>query len=196
MMISRNSPIFALLAFALVPSVAAIDYDFRRFEGWWEGLTASLSPVENTENVVLKCGATGDFLKATCDATFVTNNDQFCLLQNVNYPSSVITGKISLDQFDADTGATSGVYFDAQCCGADGCVAYPFDLFAEAFEITNINLGPRVMTTFKQLPGKNANNIRAIEVAFTPEADSDLPSALFPITDQYRNTAGGFKSLD
>ena len=196
MMITRNCPIPALLAFALVPSVAAIDYDFRRFEGWWEGLTASLSPVENTENLVLKCGATDNFLKATCDATFVTNNDLFCLGQDADYPSSVITGKFSLDQFNADTGATSGVYFDAQCCGADGCVAYPFDAFAAAFGIPNINLGPRVMTTFKQLPGKNANNIRAIEVAFTPEADSDPPSGLFPITDQYRNTAGGFKSLD
>lgn len=194
MKLSTNAVALALAVAA--QHAAAMDFDFRNFEGLWESVIGSISR-ENTDLGVFKCGATGDFLKAVCDVTFAAGDDVFCAQEYTCgcYPTSVLTGKFSLDQFDAETGETGALYFDLQCCGAGGCKAYPYALAAEANglpqPLASQVKGPTEIK-LRQVPGKNANNIRGVEVVYPAPAGSGISS----VTDLYMKTAGGFKPSD
>ena len=198
MKLSTNAVALALAIAA--QHATAMDFDFRNFEGLWESVVGPIS-TKNTVLGVFTCKATGDFLKAVCDVTFAAGDDVFCEQRyrptNGLYPTSVLTGKFSLDQFDAETGETGALYFDLQCCGAGGCKAYPYDLAAIANGLPSDSpllsqLGPQTEIKLRQVPGKNANNIRGVEVIYPAPAGLGISS----VTDLYMKTAGGFKSSD
>ena len=220
---------------ALSSGANAIDFDFRNFEGLWEGLdvlqplpsgpTTSFSQVDSTGLVVFNCEATGDFRKAVCKTTSVVESEDFCYAKsNIGSPafgdlpaihpdisghlSAVSKCEFMLDQFDADTGKTDVLMCSIQCCGSaefgSTCSDYPWGLavrqwnFETGATLPDGALGPQILVEYTMLPGKNNNNVRAIEVVSQLMTSDDVPSGITPFKaeSQIRKTAGGFKSYE
>ena len=220
---------------ALSSGANAIDFDFRNFEGLWEGVdvlqplpsgpTTSFSQVDSTGLVVFNCEATGDFRKAVCKTTSVVESEDFCFVKsNIGIPafgglpaippdisghfSAVSKCEFMLDQFDADTGKTDVLMCSIQCCGSaefgSTCSDYPMDLAARQWNfetgatLPDDALGPQILVEYTMLPGKNNNNVRAIEVVSQLMTSDDVPSGITPFKaeSQIRKTAGGFKSYE
>ena len=157
----------ALLALAATtPGASAVDFDFRDFEGLWEGQWEGLTVL-----ATIKCGATGDFRKASCDIIGVVEEAPLC-----GQRDAVVEKMFILDQFDADTGMTDVLTLNMKCCTPDGCVESP-----------DTGLGPGALHgQFTILPGKSNNHVRAITARL---GDGSLQADV-----QLRRTAGGFKS--
>lgn len=179
MKISATAALLALAATA--QGANAVDFDFREFEGLWEGtdpVARSADDLRVGKKILatIQCGATGDFRKASCDVIFVLEEAPLCGGGN-----AVVETMFILDQFDADTGMTDVLTLDAKCCtpGA-GCVARP-----------DTGLGPHGLFTL--LPGKSNNHVRAIAAKIGAGPSSD-PFDQNEVDVQLRRTAGGFKS--
>ena len=174
----------ALLALAATtPGANAVDFDFREFEGLWEGTDPVItSPVDarlgQTVLATVKCGATGDFRKASCDVIAVVEAAPLCGQRN-----AVAEKMFILDQFDPDTGMTDVLTLDVKCCTPTGCDEMP-----------DTGLGPGALHgQFTMLPGKSNNHVRAITAKIGAGPSSD-PFDLLEVDVQLRRTAGGFKS--
>lgn len=190
----------------------AVDFEFRNFEGLWESVSReSRSPATNSDPSTFKCYATGDFLKAVCETTTVLTGDALCA--RVNGPvgdgvntglnntkvNALLTNKFSLDQFDAETGIAKDLLADLQCCGSDGCELYPWAVY-QTLGYPGVptpgsgSVGPRVIATIEQQPGKSNRHVRSLKVTIRPEG-VDVKTAV-PDVDNLYKVAGGFKSLD
>jgi hypothetical protein len=218
-----------LLALSCAQRASAIDFDFRNFEGLWEGVdvlqpipsgpTTSFSAVDSTGLAVFTCEATGDFRKAVCKTTSVIESESFCFVKSEGgtgitgdgsgHISAVSKCEFMLDQFDADTGKTDVLMCSIQCCGAEEvndstCTDYPWTLVASAWNdetgatLPNDALGPQLLVEYTMLPGKNNNNVRAIDIVQQPMYSDAVPSGEnpFKLGYQIRKTAGGFKSYE
>ena len=183
MKISATAALFALAA--STPGANAVDFDFRDFEGLWEGTdpvvkSAGDLRIGQTVLATVQCGATGDFRKASCDVIAVIEAAPLCGGRN-----AVAEKMFILDQFDADTGMTDVLTLDVKCCTPAGCAAMP-----------DTGLGPgegKLHGQFTMLPGKSNNHVRAITAKIGAGPSSD-PFDLLEVDVQLRRTAGGFKS--
>lgn len=185
MKISATATLLALAA--TTPGANAVDFDFRDFEGLWEGIGPVVKKAgvkgyapSKTVLATIQCGATGDFRKASCDIIAVIEAAPFCLGSN-----AVIEKMFILDQFDADTGMTDMLALDVKCCTPAGCAAMP-----------DTKLGPgegKLHGQFTMLPGKSNKHVRAITAKIGAGPSSD-PFDLLEVEVQLRRTAGGFKS--
>ena len=220
---SANAAVLALVAAYASKGADAANFDFREFEGLWEGLdvltavgtgeTATYGTGTAPANIhtSFDCKATGDFRKAMCEATSSIQGGS-CQLRGNTGPNPrntlVQKCKFILDQFDGDTGKVDPLMCEVQCCGYDGCDEFPFELIAAAYgSITGAAVppnafGPQVNVELTMLAGKNKNSVRAIEVVQQPmisdEAQALAPSGFQPFKYEFqiRKTGGGFKSYD
>ena len=226
MKLSATAAVLALAASA--QRVSATDFDFRDFEGLWEtpdvqtninsGALGGYGLSSFSVLTTFVCEATGDFRKAMCEMTSITNEGCVLGQQPIDdpnpfplvppgYDTAVQKCKFMLDQFDAETGKVGPLMCDLQCCGSDGCSDFPWtaaaivynDLAGETLPLDA--LGPQMNVELTMLAGKNKNSVRAIEVVQKPmisdEGQTIVPELTqFAYVFQSRKTAGGFKSVD
>lgn len=136
----------ALFALAAAQGANAVDFDFRDFEGLWEG--PGSADTDGTLATVT-CGATGDFRKAMCELEAITENFSGC-----GGDTAVFEGKWILDQFDAEAGTMDEIMLSLKCCSTTGCTD-PVDAELQA----------------TMLAGKSNKYVRAIDVTITSEND-------------------------
>ena len=199
--------------------VEAVDFEFRNFEGLWESVSreARFPPVNRvtSDPTSFKCYATGNFLKAVCETTTVLTGDETCFnVFGPRQPNALLTNKFSLDQFDAETGIAKDLEADLQCCGTDNvgvnrCSVYPWsfiqylagqdpDAYPGVPPLANpaepATIGPEVIATIEQQPGKSNRHIKSIKATIRPKGvDVDTYE---PDVDFLYKVGGGFKSLD
>lgn len=206
MKISSNLSLFGAVAALSAGSAEAVDFEFRNFEGLWESVSVERrAPPANSDPTTFKCYATGNFLKAVCETTTVLTGDALC--SDVFGPggpfpngrvNAVLTNKFSLDQFDAETGIAKDLEADLECCGSNGCQVYPWEIFQQqgypGVPTTPGAVGPKVIATIEQIPGKSNRHVKSIKATVLPQGvDAD---AYEPDVDFLYKVAGGFKSLD
>ena len=201
---SLTLPLVGAVAAMSSGTVPAVDFEFRNFEGLWESVSREArSPAANSDPSTFECYATGNFLKAVCETTTVLTGDALCAIVNGG-PSgngrvnALLTNKFSLDQFDAETGIAKDLPADLQCCGIDGCELYPWDVYQTLMypgvPTTPGSVGPKVIATIEQQPGKSNRHVRSLKVTIRPEGVD--PETSVPDVDILFKVAGGFKSLD
>ena len=202
---SLTLPIVCAVAALSAGSAEAVDFEFRNFEGLWESVSKEArAPPANSDPTTFKCYATGNFLKAVCETTTVLTGDALCSAVfgpggfDNGRVNAVLTNKFSLDQFDAETGVAEDLEADLQCCGSDGCQVYPWDAFqAQGYPgvpVTPGDVGPRVIATIEQIPGKSNRHVKSIKATVRPQGvDADVYEA---DVDFLYKVGGGFKSLD
>ena len=220
MKISTSTVLATIAALASAQGAAAVDFDFRSFEGLWESKSCCGVGPETTDPTTIKCYSTGNFLKAMCETSTVLLNDQLCVGvygQQIGpgvFNNAVLSNKFSLDQFDADTGIAKDIKTEIQCCGPNGnggtgCLPYPW-LGLQLTALQNpddypgvpppdfssgnpvATIGPDLKLTIQQLPGKSNRHVKSVQVTSTPEGDN----VTYKTRDFLYNVGGGFKSLD
>ena len=202
---SLTLPLVGAVAALSSGTAEAVDFEFRNFEGLWESVSRETrSPAANSDLTTFKCYATGNFLKAVCETTTVLTGDALCA--TVNGPdgdnngrvNALLTNKFSLDQFDAETGIAKDLQADLQCCGIDGCQLYPWGVYQTLLypgvPTAPGSVGPKVIATIEQQPGKSNRHVRSLKVTIRPEGVD--PETSVPDVDILFKVAGGFKSLD
>ena len=218
MKLSATAAVLALAASA--QRVSATDFDFRDFEGLWEtpdvqtninsGALGGYGLSSFSVLTTFVCEATGDFRKAMCEMTSITNEGCVFgqpILVPTGYDTAVQKCKFMLDQFDAETGKVGPLMCDLECCGSYGCSDFPWAVAAIVYnDLANATLpegalGPQMNVELTMLAGKNKNSVRAIEVVQKPmisdEGQTIVPELTqFAYVFQSRKTAGGFKSVD
>jgi len=113
--------------------------------------------------------------------------------------NALLTNKFSLDQFDAATGNAKDLQADLQCCGISGCELYPWGDY-QGLGYPGVpavgagSVGPKVIATIEQQPGKSNRHVRSLKVTIRPEGVD--PETSVPDVDILFKVAGGFKSLD
>ena len=169
----------AIILATLSSRVAAGNFLFLNFEGWYENFDSyndyhrSLKKDKDKGNKAAAlsksdpgsidpfasfvCTEDKRFKTNKCDVVLVAYNNEHCFDTNPDYPTALAKGSFYDWQWDKSSGVTKAINFDIECCGADGC------------EPDSRSTGKYV---FQQLPDGHNKNVPGLRV-YGPVADAD-----------------------